>query len=150
MAITVTVIGEPELRQRLAGLETVGDRALLRAVEAAALLVQNAAKQRVPKRTRTLSRSITTEVTRQGDAVEARIGPSVAYGRFVEYGTGIHAEGGNGRQTPWVFKGAGGKFYTTSGAKPRPYMRPALDENREKAIREIARVFRAQMTRPGP
>lgn len=148
-SITVTVVGQADLERRLASLGASGDAPLRAAVEAAALLVQNAAKQKAPRRTSTLRRSITFEVAREGGQMVARIGPTVTYGRYVEFGTGIYAEGGNGRQTHWVVKGPGGKFFTTRGMKPQPYMRPALDENREKAIREIARVYKALLARQG-
>ena len=85
---------------------------------------------------------------------------------YVEYGTGIEAEGGKGRQdVPWVFvkhngtqgdtaqksytleeakkamaflRSKGLEAYYTSGQKPQPFMRPALDDNRDKIV-EILR-----------
>ncbi len=143
MTIGIQVVGVPELQAQLTRMgNTAGGGPLMEAVKAGALLVQNAAKQKVPKRTRTLSRSIATTIEREGDAVVALIGPSEPYGKYIEYGTGRYAEGGNGRRTPWVYRGPNGRYYTTEGMKPRPYMRPALDENREKAIKEMERVFR--------
>jgi HK97 gp10 family phage protein len=146
MTIQMEVVGVPEMQAHLARMSSsAAGGPLMAAVQAGALLVQNAAKQKVPKRTRTLSRSITTAITREGDTVAARIGPSAPYGKYLEYGTGRYAEGGNGRRTPWVYRGPGGRYYTTEGMKPRPYMRPALDENRERAIKEMQRAFRALM-----
>lgn len=145
--IRMKIVGEAEMAKRLAALGASAGAPLDAAVRAGALIVQNAAKQRVPKRTRTLSRSIMTEVERQGDEVVAHIGPTVEYGRYVELGTGKYAVGGNGRQTPWVYRGPGGKFFTTSGQRPQPYMRPALDENRARAVKEIARVFGSLIAR---
>jgi len=143
MTIQIQVVGMPVAQAQLARLgNTAAGGPLMAAVQAGALLVQNAAKQKVPKRTRTLSRSITTAITREGDTVVAQIGPSAPYGKYLEYGTGRYAENGNGRRTPWVYRGPGGRYYTTEGMKPRPYMRPALDENRDKAIKEMQRAFR--------
>lgn len=47
------------------------------------------------------------------------------YADFVEYGTGIHRETGDGRTTPWSYKDDKGKWHTTRGQKPQPFMRPA-------------------------
>lgn len=47
------------------------------------------------------------------------------YSLFVERGTGKFAAGG--RKSPWVYRGADGRFYTTEGQRPSPYMNPALD-----------------------
>lgn len=150
-SVKMSVVGGKELAARLASLGDHAPELMASALEAGALKIQNAAKQLAPKKTRTLSRSITIEiVTGSGGRIEARIGPSVEYGKYIEYGTGIYAEGGNGRQTPWVVKGAGGKFFTTQGAKPRPYMRPAFDENRDAAIAEFKRVLRNLIDKGAP
>ena len=49
------------------------------------------------------------------------------YSIFVERGTGIYAEGGGGRKTPWVYRAANGQYYTTEGMRPQPFLNPALD-----------------------
>lgn len=148
-SISFKVIGAADLEKKLARIGATAADPLAAAVHAGALLVQNSAKQKAPKRTSTLRRSITIEVGREGDQVIARIGPTVEYGVYMEFGTGRYAENGQGRKTPWAYK-VGGKTFWTVGNKPRPYMRPALDENREKAMREIARVFGSLMARSGP
>ena len=59
------------------------------------------------------------------------------YPVYIEYGTGLYAEGGNGRKTPWTWKGAGGKysgFHRTYGMPAKPFMRPAFNENRQEAV----------------
>lgn len=50
-----------------------------------------------------------------------------AYSIFVERGTGIYAAEGNGRKTPWTYRTPDGRFYTTEGMEPQPFMSPALD-----------------------
>ena len=35
---------------------------------------------------------------------------------------------------PWSYQDDKGEWHTTSGMKPHPYMRPALEENRKKII----------------
>lgn len=55
----------------------------------------------------------------------------------IEYGTGLFAEQGGRTDTPWTYKDDKGEWHTTSGQAPQPFMRPALDENREQIIRII-------------
>lgn len=53
------------------------------------------------------------------------------YSIFVERGTGKYAKGFPGarkaRDTPWVYRTADGRFYTTEGHEAQPFMNPALD-----------------------
>ena len=51
------------------------------------------------------------------------------YAEFVEYGTGIYNENGDGRQTPWRYKDREGNWHTTSGQEPQPFIRPAVAEH---------------------
>jgi HK97 gp10 family phage protein len=143
-AIRVQVVGSTELAARLQALGADAQRSVVAALEAAAQTIVNAARDKAPHRTGTLRRSIRAEVTGGGDQAEARIGPDATapHGVYIEFGTGIYAEGGNGRQTPWVVMIAPGKFITTRGMRPRPYLRPAFDENKDKATREFERLMR--------
>lgn len=50
------------------------------------------------------------------------------YYEFVEYGTGVHNEHGDGRKTPWKWKDRHGKWHTTTGYQAKPFIRPALSE----------------------
>ena len=63
MAITAKLRGEGDLVRKFNGLNVVGQRAvLIIAALAGGLIVQNDAKVRVPKVTRTLARSIHMEI----------------------------------------------------------------------------------------
>ena len=43
---------------------------------------------------------------------------------------------------PWAYKDEKtGELIFTSGQKPQPYMRPAIDNNREKIVRMIKEGF---------
>lgn len=46
------------------------------------------------------------------------IGSNLFYSVYVELGTGIFAEKGNGRKTPWVWKDFNGKWHFTRGMAP--------------------------------
>lgn len=96
--------------------------------------VEAAAKQKAPKDTGALRRSITSKIEADGMTIEGDIYTSLEYAPYVEYGTGLFAESGNGRKTGWGYKDDEDNWHYTHGQHPQPYMRPALNENREKII----------------
>lgn len=60
-----------------------------------------------------------------GDTVY--VGSNMENAIWEEYGTGVHAEAGDGRQTPWVYKDRYGNFHTTSGKKGTRALRKAME-----------------------
>lgn len=70
------------------------------------------------------------------------IGTPLFYGPFIELGTGIYAEGGGGRKTPWHWKDEKGNWHTTSGMPPRPFLRPAILNHLDEYKKVILREFR--------
>ena len=143
-------------------LEGIADAAKSKqAISKACLLVERAAKQNAQALSEgdgTLAGSITSKI----DDYEGVIYTPLFYAPYVEYGTGIEAEGGKGRQdVPWVYvehsgtqgstaqksytletakqtvamlREKGLEAYYTYGQKPQPFMRPALDDNRDKIV----------------
>lgn len=70
------------------------------------------------------------------------IGSTSKYAVYVEKGTGIYAEDGNGRTTPWVYYDQkAGEYFLTRGQKPQPFLTPAVFEN----IEEIKSIFVEEM-----
>lgn len=65
------------------------------------------------------------------------IGTPYLYGLYVELGTGIFAENGDGRKTPWVWRDQNGDFHFTRGMKARPYIRPAVEDHIDE-LRSLA------------
>lgn len=69
------------------------------------------------------------------------IGSDLFYSVYVELGTGIFAEKGNGRRTPWVWKDFNGKWHFTRGMRAanegKGFLRPAVEEHIDE-LREIA------------
>lgn len=69
------------------------------------------------------------------------VGTNQEYAVFNEMGTGIHTDGGGGRQTPWVYQDARGEWHTTRGIKPIHFLRNAaqdhVDEFQRIAEQEI-------------
>lgn len=117
--------------------DAIDDDTIRSAVGKACAVVERSAKEKAPKDTGALRRSITSEVTEEDGAIIGTIFTPLEYAPYVEYGTGLFAESGKGRQTPWSYQDDEGNWHTTRGQKPQPFMRPALDENREKIVRLI-------------
>ena len=99
------------------------------AVNEACVIVQGAAKALAPVQDGGLRGSIVIEEINE---YSAKIGPSIEYDAYVEFGTGLYAEGGKGRKTPWVYKHPKYGFIRTKGMVAQPYMRPAADNNRQR------------------
>lgn len=113
------------------------------AVGQACALVEAAAKKKAPKDNGALRRSITSEVRKEGGDIVGVVFTPLEYAPYVEYGTGLFAEDGNGRKdVPWHYKDDKGEWHSTSGQKPQPFLRPALEENRE----QITRLLREGLT----
>lgn len=129
---------------QIEGLEAILDRidkvgdpaALAAAMTKACLLVERSAKQKVPKGNGELGRSITSEVEVDAKEVRGIVYTPLEYAPYVEFGTGLFAEAGDGRKdVPWCYQDDEGEWHSTSGQHPRPFLRPALNENREQIKR---------------
>ena len=120
----VKVTGLTELTQKLDSLLDIND-----GMKKCCALVERSAKEKVPVQTGELRRSITSKVENNGLEITGTIYTPLEYAPYVEYGTGLFAEKG-GRPTPWCYQDDKGEWHTTSGQPPKPYMRPALNENR--------------------
>lgn len=105
-------------------------------------LVERTAKEKAPKDTGALRRSITSNVSEEADYIVGTIYTPLEYAPYVEYGTGLFAENGNGRSdVPWSYKDDEGNWHTTYGQHPHPYMRPALTDNKEKILQIFEEAF---------
>ena len=122
--------------------QSVIDKALNRA----GLIVENDAKERCPVgKTGQLRNSIEHRVQGANYKTECVVGTNLEYAPYVEFGTGIYAVNGDGRQTPWVYRTADGEFYFTVGQKPQPYLLPALEENTEQINQEILNTIKENL-----
>lgn len=127
----------------LEGLEEIIERMvdvnkLEATMKKACALIEGEAKKNAPKGTGELRRSIESKVEVEGKEVIGTVFTPLEYAPYVEYGTGLFAEGGNGRkEVPWSYQDDKGEWHSTSGMHPHPFMRPALLENRDKAIKII-------------
>lgn len=118
--------------------ELVDTKKLAAAMGKACALVEGAAKKNAPKGTGELRRSIESEVKVEGKEVTGIVFTPLEYAPYVEFGTGLFAEGGNGRKdVPWHYQDDKGEWHSTNGMRPHPYMRPALTDNQDKIIEII-------------
>ena len=104
--------------------------AIRKALEQSCLIVEGDAKTKCPVDSGQLRQSINHKVEDNAGWVST----NVEYAPYVEIGTGIYSTEGGGRQTPWVYKDAKGEWHRTSGSKPQPFMKPALEQNTSKII----------------
>ena len=119
-----------------------------KALNRACLIVENDAKKRCPVgRTGLLRNSIQHRVEREWQTYAGVVGTNVEYAPYVEFGTGIYAANGDGRQTPWVYRTADGEFYWTQGQEPQPYLEPALVENINEVKAEILETIKGELFR---
>ncbi len=126
------MVGLDEFKKAMQRLSDAANAdALEGAGQAGLLRVQNAAKQKSPKLTRTLSRSIHIEtLEKRRNYVELAVGTDVVYAAIQEFGGVIH-------QTNAWGKG----IQQTITIKPQPYLRPAWDENIDAAVKEAGKAL---------
>lgn len=133
--MSIEIEGLNEILQRL---EITDPEKINAALGRACALVERSAKQKAPKDTGELRRSISSKVE---DGVGIVFTP-LEYAPYVEFGTGLFAESGGRSDVPWCYQDDEGEWHSTSGQHPQPFMRPALDENKEA----IKRIFREVIT----
>jgi HK97 gp10 family phage protein len=104
-------------------------------MQRACLLVEREAKIKAPKDTGALRNSIKSKVETSSGEIEGIVYTPLEYAPYVEFGTGLFAKNGGGRtDVPWVYIDDKGEGHTTSGQDAQPFLRPALDENKDKII----------------
>ncbi|MDA7028457.1 HK97 gp10 family phage protein [Bacillus sp. CLL-7-23] len=69
------------------------------------------------------------EIDYKDGGLKAVISVGASYSVYVEYGTGIYAEDGNGRKTPWVYyDNKLNRWVVTRGMRAQPFWNPAVDK----------------------
>lgn len=106
----------------------VDDKKISESIGKACALIEKTAKEKTPVDTGELRRSITSEVK----GLEGVVYTPLFYAPYIEFGTGLFAEEGGRKDVPWNYQDDEGEWHSTSGQKPHPFMRPALEQNREK------------------
>lgn len=57
------------------------------------------------------------------------IGSNVPYAVWHEVGSGIYADDGNGRKSPWAYQDSKGQWHNTKGLKPIHFLRNAIADH---------------------
>jgi len=143
--MNITVKGNGDgLKKKLEDMKSRVDSSIKAGVHAGVVILQKSAQDKCPVDTGTLKKNIKT--------AEELVSPGVArgifyvdvsgapYGIYIEYGTGIYAENGDGRKTRWSYKNGDGVWVSTVGARAQPFMRPALDQDGQNAIDTAKRI----------
>jgi HK97 gp10 family phage protein len=110
--------------------------------QAGAEVLKTGMRQRAPRDTGELIEKIQSHIVEaSNEKIEDDIGSDAPHAVYQEYGTGIYAENGQGRKTPWVYKRKDGGFITTSGNRPHPFIRPTVREDYRKTIDAMQKEF---------
>lgn len=135
--IEIKILGEKELGINLKQLKRLTNVQIKAGLRAGGNIISNAAKENITKqgliKTGTMKRSVHVETPgRKGGGAFVQIGTNItnpAYPAFHEFGSG-----------PYLIRNAFGRGITVThpGYPARPWLRPALDDNQSKAIKEIS------------
>lgn len=69
-------------------------------------------------------------------------GQEVPYPVYVEFGTGIYASDGTGRQSPWTWYDKNGKRHWTRGMKPNHMLKKSVEDHIDEYKRVLERYLR--------
>lgn len=116
-------------------VEHIGEQNAEQALGKACALLEREAKIKAPKDTGALRNSITSRIVNDGDELAGEVFTPLEYAPYVEFGTGLFAESEGRTDVPWCYQDDEGNWHSTSGMPPQPFMRPALDENRDEVVR---------------
>ncbi len=112
-------------------------RNLEKALGESCALVEASAKQKAPKDTGALRRSIESNVNINGNELIGTVFTPLEYAPYVEFGTGLFATKGGRKDVPWKYEDDNGVWHSTKGQHPQPFMKPSLDENRKKIVETL-------------
>jgi HK97 gp10 family phage protein len=130
MGVETKITGLSELRAKLQELPTkLAKRVLRPALEDAGEIIQQAAGVRAPRESGFLTTHVGLKVVVHNDlSASVKVGPdkSAFWGIFSELGTAPHEE-----------KSTNGKTWMHPGEPPRPWLRPALAESGDDAIKAL-------------
>lgn len=125
----VRVEGLRELQRDLRRVDTGLPRELRQAGLAAAEVVAQQARVLVPVRSGRLQRTIKARAQQRGASVKAGTAKTVPYAGVTEFGGAVPAGSGTAHHTP------------------RPFMYPALEQSRDRAIDRYTDAVRALISR---
>lgn len=116
------------------------EEAVARALEAVGQQAEGYAKEASRVDTGRLRNSIAHTYDAGEKAVY--IGSNLEYAVYNEVGTGIYAEGGGGRKTPWIYVDEDGVWHRTVGMKPKHMLKRAASEHTDEYERLIIEMLK--------
>ena len=124
--------------------EVANPQKFIQAMQRACDIVENTAKKKASefRDTGDLYRSIANRIEQDDNGIIGVIYTPILYAPYVEFGTGLFAEEAGRKDVPWHYQDDKGNWHTTSGQHPQPFLRPALEENRES----IKRILKEALT----
>ncbi|MCK9592313.1 MAG: HK97 gp10 family phage protein [Methanoregula sp.] len=158
---SITVSGMDDLQRKLSSLGADLAKELSKSgLKAMKLNVEDKAKEKCVVDTGNLRASINTQEVMESGKSLIKTGTTVFYAPYIEFGTGVYAENGNGRKTPWLWKvqspkwegilakwiGADGTILWY-GSRAHPFLRPAFDEGKEQVMDDIKADLQAAIAR---
>lgn len=143
----IKIEGLDSLLKRLDTLDGSLKHAMRKGREKLTKQVQAQAKQLAPVDTGQLKNSIEAV----NGSEESIVGTNAEHAIFNEFGTGRlgDPEVPHTEKERWTYMGADGKFYTTRGMKPRPFMRPAAQFGGKAAPEIFAEEIKKELERHG-
>jgi HK97 gp10 family phage protein len=154
--LNVDILGGKQLAKALSELPLKIERNIMRAaLRAGAKVVADEAKRNVPVDSAELKQSIRTSSNGKKGLVEANavVGSRKKgwYATFVEFGTAPHVIKAGKNATRLSFRTKDGKWISTTqvnhtGAKAKPFMRPAFDTKGDEAVKAVADKIRERLT----
>jgi hypothetical protein len=143
--LTAELRGVERLQAGLRRAPNTLQQASRQAMEASLLLVEADARRNVKQDTRRLAGSITHRVSGSGDNLTGRVGPSAAYGFWVEFGRRPGKRPPVAALQGWARR-HGVNAYALAraigrrGIKPAPFLVPAYQKNRRRIEELFGRV----------
>lgn len=128
MSDGIKIEGLDKLLSKLDGMTQ--EKALERGITQACLFVEGQAKRNLQNGQISDTGELAGSITHVVQGNHGEVGTNKEYAPYVEFGTGIHAAKGDGRETPWVYwNERAGHFCYTVGQYPQPFLYPALDDH---------------------
>ena len=124
MAIEIEVVSD-NTAELLSALETQVEAAL----EACGNQAVSHAQKNITEASRVDTGAMRNSITHEVDGSTCYVGTNIEYAIYHEYGTGIYADGGNGRKTPWFYVDEKGVGHWTRGIKPIHFLKNAISDN---------------------
>jgi HK97 gp10 family phage protein len=148
MASEIEIKGLSELHKLLQDLPAKVEANVLRGgIRAGSKVLEQAIKDNVPVRLGALRDSIKVKTTSRRGTVQAVItagNVKAFYASWVEFGTAQHYIKPKNRKSLF-FAGLAKETVDHPGSTPKPYMRPALDENSTAAVDAMAEYIRNRL-----